>query len=155
MIDFTRVLPRGNVRRRADRRWARDARTTTLLDVRITCLASFLTLALVACDGGEPTGATCPATDPPTYASFGQQFFSTYCTDCHSANSRNRHDAPSDQNFDTEDDIRKHASDIDEWAASGPNATNTDMPELDALVTMPPTKAERELLGQYLACLRP
>lgn len=108
----------------------------------------------MGCEGGEPTGSTCPTTDPPTFANFGDQFFQTYCRGCHSSSATNRYDAPSNQNYDTEDDIRRHASDIDEWAASGPNATNTDMPEIEGPVTMEPTKAEREKLGQYLACLK-
>jgi mono/diheme cytochrome c family protein len=45
-----------------------------------------LVLALAACGGGgSPTGSTCPPTDPPTYANFGQAFFGKYCTSCHSA----------------------------------------------------------------------
>jgi uncharacterized membrane protein len=116
-------------------------------------LASLLASLLTACDEGSPTGATCPPTTAPTYASFGQGFFSTYCTSCHSANSTNRHGAPGSQNYDTEADIIKHAADIDAAAAAGPDATNTFMPELGGTVTSKPTQAERELLGQYLACL--
>lgn len=116
-------------------------------------LASLLASLLAACDEGSPTGATCPPTTPPTYASFGQGFFSTYCTSCHSANSTNRHGAPGSQNYDTEADVIRHAADIDEAAAAGPDATNTFMPELGGTVTSKPTQAEREMLGQYLACL--
>lgn len=78
----------------------------------------------------------------------------TYCTDCHSAESANRHAAPSDINFDSMDDIRAHLTDIDVAAAAGPNATNIVMPELDAKVTKAPTQAEREMLGQFLACVK-
>ncbi len=108
---------------------------------------------LVAC-GGDPTGSTCPPTDPPTFQTFGDQFFAQYCRDCHSANSTNRHGAPSDQNYDTEDDIRRHADEIDREAAAGPDATNDSMPRLEGAVMMRPSQAERELLGQYLACLQ-
>jgi len=111
-------------------------------------------IALAACGGGSPTGATCPPTDPPTYATFGQAFFGKYCTSCHSATSTNRHDAPGSQNYDSEADIRKHAGAIDEEAASGPDATNTSMPEIGGTVTSKPTQLEREQLGQYLACLQ-
>ena len=110
-------------------------------------------LALAAACAGSPTGAECPTTNPPTYASFGQQFMTTYCTSCHSAAATNRHGAPRSQNYDTEVDILLHASDIDEAAAKGPDATNTSMPELGGTVTRKPTDAERELLGQYLACI--
>lgn len=112
--------------------------------------ASFLLAA--AC--GTPTGSTCPTIAPPTYATFGQQFFTDYCTGCHSANATNRHDAPDDQNFDTEAQIRAHADDIDLAAAAGPNATNTDMPDLSGPVHTSPTLDERKALGQYLACLK-
>jgi uncharacterized membrane protein len=115
--------------------------------------ALLLALSITACSSGAPTGSVCPPTDPPTYASFGQQFFATYCTSCHSATSTNRNDAPTSQNYDTEADIIRHAAEIDEEAAKGPDATNTSMPELGGTVTMRPTDAEREMLGRYLACL--
>jgi uncharacterized membrane protein len=111
-------------------------------------------LLLGACSSsGSPTGAVCPPTNPPTYASFGQQFMTTYCTSCHSANSTNRHGAPRDQNYDTEADVIQHAADIDGVAAAGPDQTNTFMPKLGGTVTRQPSQAEREMLGAYLACL--
>ena len=115
-----------------------------------------LVLVLVlaaACSEGAPSGATCPPDNPPTYASFGQQFMTTYCTSCHSANSTNRHGAPASQNYDTEADVVRHAAEIDEVAANGPDANNTSMPELGGTVTRKPTAAEREMLGQFLACV--
>jgi uncharacterized membrane protein len=117
-------------------------------------MKSLASLLLVAVACSAPTGSSCPPTDPPTYATFGEQFFTDYCTGCHSANAANRHGAPKDQNFDSEDDIRKHADDIDVEAAAGPNATNTSMPELDGPVKTAPSVEERKLLGQYLACVR-
>ena len=114
-----------------------------------------LGLALAACGGGgSPTGATCPPTDPPTFDSFGDTFFGTYCRECHSASSTNRRGAPGNQNYDTEADIIRLAADIEAEAAAGPDATNTSMPELGGAVTMRPSQAERELLGEYLACLQ-
>lgn len=108
--------------------------------------------SLAACD--TPTGSTCPTDSAPTYASFGQSFFKTYCLDCHSKNSMSRHGAPHDQNYDTEADIRMHADDIDVEAAGGPKAINTDMPRLDGPNHMAPSDAERMMLGQYLACMK-
>ena len=105
---------------------------------------------LAACD--SPSGATCPTANAPTYQSFGQTFFQTYCLDCHSAHSVSRHGAPRDQNYDTEADIKKHLDDIDVEAASGPNARNTDMPRLDGPNHMAPSDDERVMLGQFLAC---
>ncbi|HEY0251081.1 MAG TPA: hypothetical protein VGC41_06115 [Kofleriaceae bacterium] len=109
---------------------------------------------LIACTSNSPTGSVCPTSDAPTYGSFGETFFTTYCTDCHSATSRNRHGAPGDVNLDTIDDIRSHADDIDLESASGPKATNTDMPELDTNVPTAPTMAEREMLGEFIACVK-
>ena len=34
---------------------------------------------------GKPTGATCPTTQTLTYENFGQNFFTTFCSDCHAA----------------------------------------------------------------------
>ena len=117
-------------------------------------VASFL--LFVACGGiaGDPTGAVCPPTDPPTYVSFGQPFFEKYCLDCHSSQSTNRHGAPTDQNYDTEDQIRAHAEEIDAVAGAGPSGTNTSMPKLSASVRTRPTQEERITLGEYLACVR-
>ena len=108
-------------------------------------------LFLAACSS-TPTGSTCPTDNAPTYQSFGQSFFTTYCTGCHSSESSNRHGAPSDQNYDTEDQIRSHASDIDLEAAFGPKAKNSSMPDMSGPVHSEPTEAEREMLGQFLAC---
>jgi len=101
-----------------------------------------------------PTDATCPTTDAPTYQTFAQPFFAQYCASCHSRSSTNRHGAPSDHNYDTEDDLRAHAGAIDEVAAKGPAANNTVMPELGGTVNARPSDADREKLGQYLACLQ-
>ena len=115
-------------------------------------MKQFFLLFIVACSSGSPTGSECPTSNAPTYGSFGKVFFDTYCTECHSVNSNARHDAPSDMNFDTEEEIRQHAGDIDEEAAFGPKAKNSDMPDLGTAVKTPPTDEERALLGQFLAC---
>jgi len=117
-------------------------------------IRTLLLLSLFASCTSSPSGATCPDSNAPTYGSFGQTFMATYCTDCHSSTATNRHSAPSDINFDSMDDIRTHLTDIDVEAAAGPSATNTAMPELDAKVTKTPTQAEREMLGQFLACAK-
>jgi uncharacterized membrane protein len=115
---------------------------------------TLLLFSLIAGCTSSPSGATCPDSNAPTYGSFGQTFMATYCADCHSATSANRHSAPSDVNFDSMDDIRAHLEDIDVEAAAGPSATNTVMPQLDAKVPHAPTQAEREMLGQFLACVK-
>ncbi len=119
-----------------------------------------IALLLAAC--GSPSGATCPPNSDLSYSGgsagtdgdFGEEFFSAYCTSCHSATAPNRYGAPTDQNFDTVSEILLHADDIDEEAASGPSATNTDMPRLDGDVIAPPSLADRVKLGEFLACLK-
>jgi len=107
-----------------------------------------------ACTSTAETGASCPPTGAPTYASFGRAFFARFCTGCHSRSATSRHGAPTDQNYDSEDDVRANAFAIDREAAAGPGATNTDMPDMSGPVHTPPTHDERELLGQFLACER-
>ena len=75
-----------------------------------------------------------------------------YCTGCHSRDAGDRHGAPRDVDLDTEADVIAHASEIDENAAAGPNARNTAMPDMSGPVHVQPTDAERERLGQFLAC---
>ena len=110
-------------------------------------------LVLAACTDGSPTDSVCPTANAPTYSDFGQHFFTTYCTGCHSASATNRHGAPRSQNYDTEADVRMHDDDIDAVAAVGPAASNTFMPELAGSVSAKPTDAERQQLGQMLACM--
>ena len=95
-------------------------------------------LSVVACDeGGEATGATCPTANPPTYEGFAKGFMETYCVRCH-------------KGYANEATLKKEAAEIDAWAAKGPNATNTAMPEGGTK----PTDAEPETLGQFLACVK-
>jgi len=111
----------------------------------------FVLLLAGACTSTQ-SGATCPTANAPSYDSFGQRFFATYCTSCHSRDATDRHGAPAGEDFDTEDDIRRHAAAIDAEAAAGPEATNTDMPDMSGPVHMQPSQAERQQLGQFLAC---
>ena len=110
-----------------------------------------IAVALASCASAS-SGASCPRSNAPTYASFGAHFFASYCTGCHSRDVRDRHGAPSDQNFDSEAEIRQHAAEIDAEAAAGPDARNTDMPDMSGPVRTQPTLAEREQLGEFLAC---
>jgi uncharacterized membrane protein len=108
-------------------------------------------LFFAAC-ASTPSGASCPTANAPTYDSFGQRFFTTYCTSCHSRDAADRHGAPGDQNYDTEADIRQHAASIDLEAAAGPKATNTSMPDMSGPVHVQPSDVERQQLGEFLAC---
>lgn len=109
-------------------------------------------IAFAAACTSTPSGATCPTSNAPTYDTFGASFMTTYCTGCHSAKVVDRHGAPADQNFDTEADVRAHAQDIDLEAASGPGASNTDMPDMSGPVHAAPSDDDRAKLGQFLAC---
>lgn len=102
---------------------------------------------------GPPTGATCPPGSTLTYASFGQQFMESYCTSCHASTltGEARQGAPEFHDFDTIGGIRNVAGHIDQMAGSGPNATNTGMPNEDPA----PTMAERQQLAEWIACGAP
>lgn len=93
---------------------------------------------------GDATGSTCPSDSTLTYANFGQAFLQTNCLACHTAK------GPESPKFDSLDQIKAERSEIDRAAASGPNGTNTFMPE-DASVST----AERQKLGEWLACGAP
>jgi hypothetical protein len=100
---------------------------------------------------GPLTGAKCPDSGSTlTYDNFGKKFFSDYCLSCHSTSVKgaDRHDAPADHNFDGLEDIELLAPHIDEYAGSGPDATNVKMPPTDPK----PTKEERQKLSEWLAC---
>ncbi len=106
---------------------------------RITMMLGLL--FLVGCGGGS--GATCPTGNTLTYENFGRQFFASYCDRCHASRT-----SPVMNSLAT---IRANSTAIDSEAASGPDATNTAMPE----GTPAPTTAERQQLGQWLACGAP
>ena len=122
--------------------------------MRLVLVASFITaLALLAgCGGADPTptGATCPPGSTLTYQNFAQPFMAAYCTRCHSSelHGEDRHGAPAFHDFDTEAGILNVGGHVDEWAAAGPNAINTLMPDNG----VKPTEAERYQLGEWLAC---
>jgi uncharacterized membrane protein len=116
-------------------------------------IASLLFFTLTACTSAG-SGASCPTADAPTYGGFARAFFGKYCTACHSATARDRHGAPPGLDFDTEAEIARRASAIDAEAAAGPDGANTDMPDLGGPVLVAPSLAEREHLGQFLACER-
>jgi hypothetical protein len=106
-------------------------------------------------DVGPQSGAVCPTDHSAlTYDAFGMQFMTKYCTGCHSTTlhtAAERMNAPADHDFDVEAGIRAVARHIDEKAASGPSATNETMPP-PASTGPKPTMAERQQLGEWLAC---
>jgi cytochrome c5 len=112
-------------------------------------LASLLCagLALSGCgeDEGEATGSSCPTDGSSlTYENFGQAFIQKNCLACHGAS------GPESPKLDTLAKVKANASLIDKVAAAGPNGVNTFMPQGISVDT-----AEREKLGQWLACGAP
>lgn len=100
------------------------------------------------------SGAVCPASGAPTARDFGQGFLETYCLSCHGVGvtGPSRGGAPTDLNFDTLEDVRRWAEEIDQHSAAGPHSTNTAMPPADQPL---PTLEERLRLGEWLACGAP
>lgn len=103
---------------------------------------------------GPPTESTCPPSSTLTYENFGKTFMESYCVECHDSNKRgaDRQGAPSFHDFDTLYGIRAVHEHIDETTASGPAATNTGMPPEGEPA---PTLAERQMLGEWIACGMP
>ncbi len=100
---------------------------------------------------GPPTEATCPEGSTLTWESFGQDFMTTYCTECHASTlmGADRQGAPLYHDFDTLDGVLPVLDHIDWKAASGPAATNELMPPAG---NPTPTLEERQQLGEWLAC---
>ena len=112
-------------------------------------------------DGGRvrspnpmPSGATCPEGSTLTYETFAEDFFGTYCTRCHSSTlvgSGARSGAPVGFDFDSHAGIAARLPQIDAAAGAGTARINTWMP----LSAPMPSDAERDLLGEWIACGAP
>lgn len=102
---------------------------------------------------GPATGATCPDDSTLTYENFGQQFMEDYCLRCHGEDVTGdaRKGAPDDHNFTDWMDIMVLSNHIDQYAGSGPDATNEMMPPSDP---KPPLE-ERQKLSEWIACGAP
>lgn len=118
-----------------------------------------IALALAACSDppplfGPPTESVCPQGSTLTYDNFGKTFMETYCTQCHHSALRGaeRMGATSFHDFDTLFGIKAVSEHIDFTTASGPAATNTSMPPEDY---PRPSLAERQMLGEWIACDMP
>ncbi len=101
-----------------------------------------------------PSMAACPPMSTLTYESFGEAFFTEYCTRCHASTLTTptaRSGAPPGYDFDTHAGVMMHLAAIDAVAAAGPMRINVFMP-----LGMPvPSDAERDLLGEWIACGAP
>ena len=102
---------------------------------------------------GPYTEAVCPPASTLTYNNFGKQFMESYCTRCHDSakTGDQRQGAPSFHDFDTLFGIKAVSDHIDQTSASGPAATNDSMPPDGTK----PSLAEREMLGEWIACGMP
>lgn len=134
----------------------RSARVHPRRSVRsVQRLFSAALLFSLGCGGsaetGQPTGASCDS--DLTYTADIEPFMQKYCVRCHAKDVplEQRHGAPGDHNFDSEQGVLANAAHIAHEAASGPDATNRSMPPDGAK----PSTAERALLGSYLACQTP
>ena len=114
-------------------------------------LALLLAAACGSGENGDPTGSTCPPGSTLSYETFGNDFMQSYCIECHASDlpAAERMGAPTGVDFDTLEGILDRADEIDQAAASGPDATNTEMPPAEQ---PQPTGAERTQLGEWLAC---
>ena len=120
-----------------------------------------LVLAALSCASEEPkpnyhnvpSGAVCAPGSALTYDNFGRKFMEDYCLRCHSKNvvGPDRKGAPSDHNLDELGEARAFSDHIDEHAAAGPDRVNEYMPTDDPK----PSLAERQQLGEWLACGAP
>jgi uncharacterized membrane protein len=117
-------------------------------------IALGLVAACAGTDEGVFTESVCPPTDPPTYATFGQVFMESYCTECHDAAKTGamRQDAPATIDFDTLAQLRMWTSQIDKQAAFGPAAMNRLMPPAGNPRPTEPSDDERRRLGEFIAC---
>ena len=90
----------------------------------------------------------CPEGNFLSWENFGDPFFRNWCTGCHASTlpEDDRRDAPIDVNFDSLDSVRGKLDHIWLLAADG----NRTMPPAGG-----PSHAERELLGEWLACGAP
>jgi hypothetical protein len=137
-------------------------------DTRRLSLAGVICAVLVACTtahGPTSTEAVCPAPDPMTltWDSFGQSFLAKYCTRCHASTLKRsqRNGAPLFHDYDSLMVTLEAPDHLDQYAGSGPAATNTIMPPGDCPSTPggpldtscpQPTEAERQTLSIWLAC---
>jgi len=133
------------------------------------CLGLVLGLAACASNGAPatPTRTVCPDPDPGTltWDNFGMQFMADYCTSCHSStlSHSQRNGAPLYHDYDSLLGVLEIPDHIDQYAGSGPAATNTLMPP-SRCPSVPggaldrdcpePSVSQRADLSLWIACER-
>lgn len=103
-------------------------------------MLAVLFLSAIGCGGSGASGAACPTNSTLTYDNFGRAFFASYCDRCHANGIR--------PTINNQAAIQAQRTAIDLVAASGPDNTNTSMPESGTA----PSTADRAKLGEWLAC---
>ena len=126
-----------------------------MIRARICAALAVGLLGVAACSSEDaalptPSGASCPSDSTLSYEGFGQPFMDSYCTRCHAStlHGADRQGAPLFHDFDSLNGILVVADHVDEYAAAGPDSVNEVMPPDGAT----PTMAERQQLGEWLAC---
>jgi hypothetical protein len=104
---------------------------------------------------GPPTESVCPPVQTLSYENFGKPFMESYCTECHDSAKRgaDRQGAPSFHDFNTVYGVRAVYEHIDFTTAAGPTGIVNDSMPPDG--EPQPTLAEREKLGEWIACEMP
>lgn len=108
-----------------------------------------LALFALSCGKGEDTSvapAACVQEADgayPTWGTFGEAFFLSYCRSCHSAETPQRFGAPDAINFDREDEVMAQLA-----AVRRTVITDQSMPKGGGV-----PEAERAELARYLDCL--
>jgi hypothetical protein len=124
-----------------------SARSSAAGAVR-TLLAGFACAGLLGCiPPADEVAVPCPSEGTTlTYEDFGAPLLARHCNGCHAANSTNRRGAPVDVTFDAIDEVRALAGFVFDRSV-----------EADSMPPGPegPTRAEREALGEWLACGAP
>ena len=115
--------------------------------VLLACSDSTNNVAVDAMIESDATAAAC-ATSTLTYANFGEQFFTDFCTTCHASDSASRRGAPSDKNWDTLPNIMAEAERINIRAGIG-----TSMPPGGAPAS--PSAEDRDKLAEWILCGTP
>jgi hypothetical protein len=115
----------------------------------VAAVLAVLSLGGCGSDGDTDSisSPSCAVGGDLTYENFGQPFFLSWCTGCHSSGLQagSRQGAPPDLNFDDLASIRAHRARVVERAV-----TQRTMPPAGG-----PSEAQREQLGNWLACGAP
>ncbi len=123
------------------------------VSVVVASLAALMAMTGCGSDPEPPAGECPPGGTSLTYQNFGQGFFTSYCTRCHSSTLSGdaRNGAPEGDDWDSLERIRDEADEIDEFAGAEGDKVHTQMPPNPPN----PSDEERRKLSEWLACGAP